>query len=334
MKKGLLFLMFMLLTISQAYAKERFVEITMDFNLNAPYDAKTVKLWVPYVVSDDNQEVSDIKIDGNFSYKGIYRESEGGNNILYAEWRDGQKEKRLIYKFKIKRKEQISKDLPTKEIAFDKNDFTKYLKPTSSFSLDGKVKDYANKITKNKKTNGEKGKAIYDWIVENMYRDPNVKGCGLGEVERLLEAKGGKCADLHSVFVALARASGVPAREIFGIRIPKGKEGDMTKAQHCWVEFYVPGAGWVVADPSDVRKIMLEQKLDLKQAEPFRKYYFGKVDENRVAFGTGRDLILNPPQKAGPLNYFGYPYAEADDKPLNEDLFGFNIGYKITFAEI
>jgi len=29
-----------------------------------------------------------------------------------------------------------------------------------------------------------------------------------------------------------------------------------------------------------------------------------------------------------------YPYAEADGKILNEDLYGFNIGYKITFREI
>jgi len=28
-----------------------------------------------------------------------------------------------------------------------------------------------------------------------------------------------------------------------------------------------------------------------------------------------------------------YPYAEADGKPLNEDLYGFNIGYKIMFKE-
>jgi hypothetical protein len=29
-----------------------------------------------------------------------------------------------------------------------------------------------------------------------------------------------------------------------------------------------------------------------------------------------------------------YPYAEADGKPINEDLFGFNPGYKITFREL
>jgi transglutaminase-like putative cysteine protease len=45
---------------------------------------------------------------------------------------------------------------------------------------------------------------------------------------------------------------------VFGIRLPKGAEGDMTKAQHCWAEWYLPGYGWVVVDPADVRKAILD----------------------------------------------------------------------------
>jgi hypothetical protein len=58
------------------------------------------------------------------------------------------------------------------------------------------------------------------------------------------------------------------------------------------------------------------------------------VDESRISFGTGRDLRLNPPQAGPPLNYLMYPYAEADGKPLNEDLFGFNLGYTIRVREL
>lgn len=107
----------------------------------------------------------------------------------------------------------------------------------------------------------------------------------------------------------------------------------MTKAQHCWAEYYQPGTGWVVVDPADVRKAILEKKLTLEEARPLRDYYFGAVDEDRVAFGTGRDLRLSPPQAGEPLNYFMYPYAEVDGKALNEDLYGFNIGYAIGFRE-
>lgn len=318
-----------------SFAKERHGEVTVQVNLNAPADSKEVRLWVPYPVSDENQTISDVKISGNFSNSGVYREGKHGNMALYAEWNGALKERVLTYTFKVKRKEVFRTDFPEKELPFSKEEFKDYLRATSLGPTSGKVKELASEITKGKKTNLEKARATYDWIVNNMHRDPNVKGCGFGEVEKLIVSLGGKCGDISSVFVALSRNSGVPAREIFGIRTPRGKTGDMTKNQHCWTEFYVPGYGWVPVDPSDVRKAMLEKKIkDVKDAKDLAGYFFGAVDENRIAYKTGRDLILNPPQRDGKLNYFMYPYAEADGKILNEDLFGFNIGYKISFKEL
>jgi transglutaminase-like putative cysteine protease len=317
------------------YAKERQGEVTIQFNLNAPADAKNVRLWIPYPVSDENQNIWDVNVSGNFSKSGVYREGENGNIALYAEWNVPTNNRTLTYTFKVKRKEVIKKDFPKKELPFSKEEFKDYLKATSLGPTTGKVKELADKITKGKKTNLDKAKAIYDWIVNNMHRDPDVKGCGFGEVDKLLVTMGGKCGDIHSVFVALARSAGVPSREIFGIRMPKDKEGDMTKAQHCWAEFYMPGYGWVPVDPSDVLKAMIEKKTtDRNQVKDLINYFFGAVEENRIAYQTGRDLTLNPPQNGGKLNYFMYPYAEADGKVLNEDLFGFNLGYKISFKEL
>jgi transglutaminase-like putative cysteine protease len=61
----------------------------------------------------------------------------------------------------------------------------------------------AGKITDGKKTVLEKAKAIYDWTCVNTYRDPKTRGCGEGNICNLLANPGGKCADIHSVFVAL-----------------------------------------------------------------------------------------------------------------------------------
>ncbi len=332
----LLFTVFLSISLpSTSLAKERRAIVTTKFYLNAPTEAKNVRLWIPYPVSDEYQDIEDIKVDGNFSSSGVYREAKNGNVALYAEWKEPMKERILSYSFKVRRKEVVKRNFPKKEVSFSKEEFKQFLDDTSLGPTTGKVKELADKITKGKKTNVSKARAIYEWIVNNMHRDINIKGCGIGDVERLLVSMGGKCADIHSVFVALARSAGVPAREIFGIRIPNGKEGDMTKAQHCWAEFYVPGYGWVPVDPSDVRKAMLEKKIsDPKEVKDLVEYFFGAVEENRIAYQTGRDIILNPTQSGDKLNYFMYPYAEADGKPLNEDLFGFNIGYKISFKEI
>lgn len=316
-------------------AKERTAEVTLQLDLKAPEESKNVRVWIPYPVSDENQSVTDVNVNGNFSKSGIYREGEHGNIALYAEWDNPLKERTLSYTFRVTRKETVKKNFPEKELPFSMDEYALFLGPTKYGPTTGKVKELAEKITKGEKTKLAKSRAIYDWIVNNMHRDPNIKGCGYGEVEKLLVSLGGKCGDIHSVYVALARSVGVPSREIFGIRMPKGKEGDMTKNQHCWAEFYLPGYGWVPVDPSDVRKAMLDRKItDVKEVKDLVDYYFGALDESRIAYQGGRDLTLNPVQKDGALNYFMYPYAEADGKSLNEDLFGFNLGYKISFKEL
>jgi|GEM_PF-4432805 len=50
-----------------SYAKEREGEVTVQFKLNAPADSKEVRLWIPYPVLDENQIISDIKVEGNRS---------------------------------------------------------------------------------------------------------------------------------------------------------------------------------------------------------------------------------------------------------------------------
>lgn len=311
---------------------QRNAEITFQVKFSPSPEAKQVRLWVPYPMSDQNQEITDVTVNGNYSYAGVFREGKALNNILYSEWQGVPGEKVMNYSFVVKRRDVSMDGRPFRELPLSSEEFKEFL--DTSFlgsTLETKVKRLAGEITKGKTTSLAKARAVYDWIVENMQRDPQVKGCGLGKVGELLESMGGKCVDIHSVFVALMRSAGIPAREIYGIRIPKASEGDMTKTQHCWSVFYLPGQGWIAADPADVRKIILEEKLSLEQARKYREYYFGAVDKNRIAFGIGKNIRLNPAQSGEPLPYFMYPYAEEDGKPLNEDLYGFNLGYRIGY---
>ena len=208
-----------------------------------------------------------------------------------------------------------------------------YLKATHFIPIDGKVKEVALSVIKGKETVADKARAVYDWVVENTSRDPSVKGCGIGDVEQALANKGGKCADISSIYVAVARAAGVPAREVFGLRLGKNSGvSDLTNGHHCWAEFYLPGYGWVPADPADVTKFVFVNKTSLERAGSVREYYFGGVDSNRVTLGTGgRGYYLNPRQADGPLNYFMYPYAEVNGKALDWLAAQKELKYKITY---
>lgn len=312
---------------------EKHGRVTVDVDLKAAGEAKEVRLWIPYPLSDENQDISNVAVSGNYSAMSVLRDGHSGNVMLFTEWREPVDSRRLTYSFDVTRKERITHDFKGKELPFARREYEQSLAMDLEPATAAKVKTLASSITKGKKSTLAKAETIYNWVVDNMHRDPEVKGCGLADISRLLVTKKGKCADISSVFVALARAAGIPARDILGIRLPKDGNGDMTKSQHCWAEFYRPGHGWIVVDPADVTKARLVQKLDKVQLEPFRKYYFGTVDENRIALGKGRNIRLNPPQQGDSLNYFMYPYAEADGKALNEDLFGFNIGYRISFTE-
>lgn len=323
--------MLFLFAPSVVVAKGRSGNIVFTVTLDAPEDSKDVRLWIPYPISNSEQAIEDVQIDGNFTKSGIYREKETGNLALYAEWTKAAKERSLTLSFNASAMELIKKDFPKEESDIPV-EIREYLKSTAFIPTDGKVREIALQVTKDKKKISEKARAVYEWVIENTYREQNVKGCGVGDVEKMLVQKGGKCADISSVFVAVSRAAGVPAREVFGIRLGEKDEEDMTGGHHCWVEFYVPGYGWVPADPADVRKAMLTNNLDLKSAQSYIDYYFGAVDEYRIAIARGgRGYYLNPRQNDKPLNYFMYPYAEVNGKALDWLAAQKELKYKVIF---
>jgi transglutaminase-like putative cysteine protease len=306
----------------------------MEVDLSTHQTGKEVKLWIPYPVSDSDQLISNVKVSGDYSESAVYTDPQHGNPILFAAWDKDAGSRRLTLSFAAERKEVIRRDFPATEPSWDRTSFQPYLGATSLGPIDGEVKNLADKITGDKKTVLAKVRAIYDWTYTNMYRDPDTPGCGIGDVYALLHKLGGKCTDISSVFIALARASGVPAREVFGIRLGKKAEEDITGYQHCWAEFYEPGYGWVPVDPADVRKAMLVENLkleDRKTAE-YIAYYWGAVDPYRIKLAVGRDITLNPPQAGEPLNNFGYPFAQVGDSTIDR-LAPATFKYKITYKE-
>ncbi|MDY6065820.1 MAG: transglutaminase domain-containing protein [Finegoldia sp.] len=322
---------------SKEAAKINSGKVTYEFDLSAYESEEPVRLWVPYVPSIDYQKVSNTEItyDKNHA-KTQVNQDDYGNYMLYVEWDKDAKDRKLTYTFDVTREE--SQRPVFKDETEMKNDpeLEKFLQPSKLVPIDGKVKELADQITEGKTTVYDKTQAIYNWIYENMERDNDVIGCGLGDVNALLDSKMGKCTDIHSVFVALCRASGIPSREVFGVRLGKdGKEADETKGQHCWNEYYQPGTGWVSIDVADVLKAVKNDELDKtsQEALDLKDYYWGNLDQNRFAFANGRDLVLNPEQKDEPLNTFGYPYAEVNGKAINfydPDTFS----YKITYQDM
>ncbi len=296
--------------------KEKEGKMLFNFTIRINESSKLVRLWIPYPVSNEFQEITNYFIQGDYDYMGIFRESQHGNMILYAEWNNPEIFPKLNFSYDIKRIERICKNFSIKQENLP-IDVEKYLLPTNLGPTDGEVKEIADDVTKGANTILGKAILVYDYLIEFGERDGNLTFCGEGDVCKLLKNLRGKCADFSSVFVALSRSVGIPSREIFGTRI--SKEGDITGSYHCHAEFYNPGYGWIPVDPSDVAKLMLNENLGINDDKVVktRDYYFGIQSETYVDLSSGRDIILNPTQDGDPLNYFMYPYAEINSEPLD-----------------
>ena len=296
-------------------------------------EAAELKLWIPYPLSDESQTISDVTITGNHSTSGIYRDPASEAVYLYATWPKRPETPSLTLSFHITQTDR-SQTIGDDTGAPFPVDVAKYLESTPFVPSDSmEMKRIAGVATQGKSGTLEKARGVYDWVVDNTFRDPAVKGCGLADPSRTLNAckGGGKCADLSAVFVTIARAAGIPARDVYGLRLSTPKEGDITSAFHCWAEFYLPDTGWVMVDPADVRKMMLVHNLELKDAGEWREFFWAGDNLFRVTLEKdARGVVFQGDTTRTPLNYFMYPQATVDGNPLDRfDAKAFS--YNVTF---
>ena len=309
--------------------KWRTFEVTSRVEIIKPSGVSRAWVPMPLIPDTDYQKSLGQSWTGNAAVMRVYRDEKYGSGIFYAEWPAGESAPALevITRFAT-RDRAVNLGMPGNPAPEHKAVLQKYLAGTKFITTDV-----------------AKAKAIYEWIVENTFRDPKTRGCGLGDIRALLETGylGGKCADLNALFVGMARSVGVPARDIYGVRVADsaeykslGKSGDITKAQHCRAEFYAASYGWVPVDPADVRKLVLEENGGTPLTDPkvqkARVKLFGGFEMNWLAYNYAADLKL-PNSPGDPIAFFMYPEAEAANERRDSlDPDGFR--YRLTSREI
>ena len=342
---------FSLSALAAPSPKWRVFEVTTRVEVLKPAGMTRVWLPLPLVADTDYQKNlgSTWTIEGGSAVTTM--DGKYGAELLAAEWPDAVQAPvvSITSRFAtIDRAVDLSK--PGKAVKAERAELQRYLAATEFMPTDGIVRDTARDITKNVRGgNTEKARAVYEWIVENTYRDPKTRGCGIGDIKTMLETQnlGGKCADLNALFVGLARSIGIPARDVYGVRVAKSEFGyrslgvgtdNITRAQHCRAEFYVESHGWVPVDPADVRKVILEEKtgvllpLDDAQVKAARAKLFGAWEMNWLAFNTAHDVAL-PKAAHGKIAFLMYPQCETAGSRL-DTLDPDNFRYQMTAREL
>ncbi len=282
-----------------------------------PAGAQQLRVWIPLPPSDGFQEISRLRIESPVAYQ-IRREAEYGNRYAYLKV-DPRRVKtpfELRLHFQVKRREHrvdlaqaSAADPPRPELA-------RFLEPDRLVPINGIIAELAEQQTQGLQKPIEKARAVYDYVVSTMRYEKTGEGWGRGDAIYACTVRKGNCTDFHSLFIGMMRAAGIPARFEIGFPLPLDRHSGPIPGYHCWAQFYIEGVGWVPVDASEAWK-----------NPPQRDYFFGAHDENRVLFTLGRDIRLNPAQQGDPLNYFIYPYAELDGKPLTlQSSFSFRDG--------
>jgi len=265
---------------------------------------KSFRLWVPLPHDDDYQRITNLKIDSSSAY--TVATDPLGNRIASIE---SSTPPSIRVTFDCSRKEHLRPAGGTGAAPLSDEERTRWLKPDRMVPLDDTIRKWAREvvIAAGAHTDLEMARAIYNHVVATVKYDKTGKGWGRGDIYYACDARRGNCTDFHAIFIGYARAMGIPARFSIGFPIPPERGHGSIAGYHCWAEFYAKGIGWIPIDASEAGKDPSK-----------REYFFGAHDENRVEFTRGRDLQLIPLQAGDPLNYFIYPYAEVDGKPVDD----------------
>jgi transglutaminase-like putative cysteine protease len=272
---------------------------------NVPPGEK-LRVWIPAAPSDQFQEVKVVSANGDLPLKPTH-ESRFGNEMYYAETSKAkQADLHFEVVYDVVRHERLTIGIARPhlaEVQLKERDRKEYLQPDKLVPVTGLPADLAAKVTEGKDTQLDKARAIYDYVFTTMRYDKTGTGWGHGDVLYACDAKKGNCTDFHSLFIAMARSQGIPARFEIGFPLPADKHSAEIAGYHCWADFFEAKDGWIPVDISEAWKH--QEKRD---------YFFGAHDVNRVQFTMGRDLKLAPAQDGPPLNYFVYPYVEVAGK--------------------
>jgi len=312
----------------------RTFEVTTRAEISRPEGVSRAWLPLPLATVTDWQRTLGNTWSGNAKRMEEVRTGKYGVSMLYAEWVPGTEAPFVELKSRFSTRDRAVDVTRSGTASLSRAEVALYTAPTESIPCDGLVRETALvRVAKGARTDLEKGRAIYEWIVQNTMRDPKTRGCGTGNIKAMLESGnlGGKCADLNGLFVGFSRSLGIPARDVYGIRVASSALGYkslgtsspvISKAQHCRAEFFAEGVGWVPVDPADVRKVILEEPpgnlaLQDPKVQAAHKRLFGSWEMNWLAWNAGHDVEL--PNSTGPkVPFLMYPNGETGGERLDQ----------------
>ena len=306
------------LLAEQPQPAQRTFDLQISARITELKPGSDVRIWFPVPSSSEDQTIE--ILSRNFPAESrLTTEGRFGNQMLYCEAvvaDSGNLE--VALKVRVTRNElQVAKKATSANLSAPER--SAWLQADRLVPISGRPQELLLAGVKLPEQPLNRVRALYDIVDQHMKYDKSVAGYGNGDVLWACDSKTGNCTDFHSLFISLARSEKIPAVFEIGFPLPVERGSGNIGGYHCWAKVFVDDRGWLPVDISEADK-----NPNLKE------YYFGNLTENRVAFSRGRDLVLMPPQKSDPLNYFVFPYAEVGANPVSPD----NIQLTIVYNDL
>ena len=288
----------------------------LNYHVSLPEGGRSAKLWLPIPDSNDTlyqRNMGSVWSEGA-STANLYDPPKNPAATFFGEWK-GSSPRTITVGTMIKTAER--------RVALSGiRSHSESIPPAIRADLatdGGIVRKTAIQVTKHANSPLEKAHAVYDWVVDNAHYDPTVKSCGKGDAEAMLASGnlGGKSLDIVALFVNLCRCAGVPARGAYGILLNESIGGKIAASHHARAEFYLSGTGWIPADPAEIHRVILEEKMsfaDSRIAE-LKTQLFGYWKPNWIGLNHERNIPLPFLDTRVPL--FIYPYAQVGSEFLD-----------------
>lgn len=279
-----------------------------------PAGADNVKIWFWLPDDDDAQHTRSLTIEDAPAGYLIVREPTTGSRYFYAEVAGPVKQPiKIVTRFVVDRNVMSASLDPDRAAPLgdeDRKRMAEHLRrDVPNMEVNDRIIRLAAEICGKQTNIVKQARLIYDHVVNESdhYSKGGAapKSSGKGSAGYCLDMNGGGCTDQHALFIALARARGIPTRLQFGSRLQEKNRGkEVDPGYRCWVQYYVPGYGWVATDAS---------AGDTNPDQ--RDFYFSGVDQHRVRFAEGRNLLLGDPAKNHRVNLVVGAYVLVDGKP-------------------
>ena len=138
-----------------------------------------------------------------------------------------------------------------------------------------------------------KAKRCFDWIAEHIQYSFAVEYSTIRNISDYCRSRGyGDCGQDAFLFITLCRLNGVPARWQSGWNLFPGEN-----TIHDWSEIYLAPYGWMPVDPYlGVFAMRHAPSLAPDQRQLVRDFYFGGLDQYRMAANSDHNQFLAPPK--------------------------------------